>query len=103
MSGSVLLSRVVMIVLALIVATISSVASAAQTGSIAMFEMRKENYYVDYNNGTGVWVEKDVLVRHDGFKLMRMGASREILLWPPEYHANKSERLDVEILVSAIL
>jgi hypothetical protein len=43
-----------------------------------MFEMKKEKYFVDYGNGRGDWVEKDVLVRDDGFKLMRIGGGREM-------------------------
>jgi hypothetical protein len=42
------------------------------------FEMRKEKFFVDYGNGRGDWTEKDVLVREDGFKLMRIGGGREM-------------------------
>jgi hypothetical protein len=41
-----------------------------------MFRMQKEKYYIDYRDSPGVWVDKDVLVREDGFKLMRIGESR---------------------------
>jgi hypothetical protein len=41
-----------------------------------MFRMQKEKYYIDYRESAGVWVDKDVLVREDGFKLMRIGGAQ---------------------------
>lgn len=44
-----------------------------------MFELRKEKFFVEYSSGRqGDWVDKDVLVREDGFKLMRIGGGREM-------------------------
>jgi hypothetical protein len=52
--------------------------AAAQTSSPMRFEQQKQQYFVDYGNGRGDWVQKDVLVREDGFRLMRIGGGREM-------------------------
>jgi hypothetical protein len=44
---------------------------------IDVFSLQTEKYYVKYNGRPGVWIDKPVMVREDGVKLMETGHSRD--------------------------